>query len=419
MKTTKLNGLFMIILVTLATGFAGQTITVQAQTFPPPPLSTKVWLQDFSTLSAGPWKDNVDSSKETAHPTNANVVTSCPPNAPGTTSTHCFKVIYNHTGGQVGILKQPPSSPVLATGIAGAPGAGAGGNNPDSIGWVAAVATTTNTGTDVTQENINISANTTGSEKYTATAVPSYAYTLSYDLYFEPGFDFAKGGKLPGLASAVFDSGCTDDGSAKRTPANWSERVMWRENGRVELYSYDQSRPSGNCGIDELVDAQPGDAAYEYPEVVPGDTKFRFKTGVWYTVTISVAVNDNNAVLYATNSSGATLLDSFGDPIVIGGNGLVYLSVTGADGSQGTIQYNNVALRDECDAGSSSDWSGSAPVCPTPVTDTAGARVNDVFFSTFFGGNETKRLTCLNPTNEMVRRLIPQPLKRDGGGSFY
>jgi len=123
--------------------------------------------------------------------------------------------------------------------------------------------------------------------------------------------------------------------------------------------------------------------------------------------------------LYATNSSGATLLDSFGDPIVIGGNGLVYLSVTGADGSQGTIQYNNVALRDECDAGSSSDWSGSAPVCPTPVTDTAGARVNDVFFSTFFGGNETKRLTCLNPTNEMVRRLIPQPLKRDGGGSFY
>jgi hypothetical protein len=396
MKLTQLKRFFAMVLILTACEFIVSN-GAQAQTLPPPPLGTEEWLQNFSTLSGGPWKD-IDGDKETAHPQNANIVVSCPTGAPGTTSTHCFKVIYNSSGGQSGISKQPPSNPVLATGIEGAPGSGSGGNNPSEIGWVAATSSTTNTGTDVTQQNINISANVKGTEKYTDAAVPSYAYTLSYDVYFEPGFDFAKGGKLPGLASANFDSGCTDDGSAKRQTTNWSERVMWRENGRVELYSYDQSRPSGNCGIDELVDAQPGDAAYEYPEVVPGDTKFRFKAGVWYTVTISVAVNDNNSVLYATDSAGTTLLDPLGYPIVIGGNGLVSLSVTGSDGSKGTIQYNNVALRDECDDGTSASWNGSAPVCPSPVTDTPAARVNDVFFSTFFGGNETKRLTCLNPT---------------------
>jgi hypothetical protein len=236
-----------------------------------------------------------------------------------------------------------------------------------------------------------IDGNTTGTGKATDTPIPAMAYTLSYSVYFEPGFDFAKGGKLPGLASAAFDSGCTEDGNAKRSGSNWSERIMWRENGRIEMYSYDQSRPSGNCGIDNEIDAVAGDPPYEQPGVLPPgqpDGKFRLQPGTWYNIRLSVKVNDNNAVVYQRDSSGNIVTDAFGDPIVLSGNGAVTLAIESADGAtKRVLTYNNVALRDECDG-----------TCPSKVPDTKTTWVNGVFFSTFFGGNETKRLTCLNTT---------------------
>jgi len=61
------------------------------------------------------------------------------------------------------------------------------------------------------------------------------AYTLRYSLKFAENFDFRIGGKLPGLTS----------GGEKWTggvrPLNgegFSARLMWRENGRAELYLY-------------------------------------------------------------------------------------------------------------------------------------------------------------------------------------
>jgi hypothetical protein len=379
----------------------------QAQTVAAAPLSTTpLWAQDFSKLPTGrPWPD-VNGSKIQAHPTNA-LVQACPSAPPGTSSKNCFKVIYNHSGGQAGVLKQPPSNPVMDAPIPGSVDCDPSGvptKDKPCVGWVAAIAETTNTATDVTQQDImiNPSINRTDEDPIsTSTSVPtdppapSYAYTLSYDVYFEPGFDFAKGGKLPGLSAAGFDSGCTDDSSVKRSPDRWSERVMWRENGRIELYSYDQSRPSGNCGIDQLIDAAAGDPAYEYPNVVPGDSKLRFQAGKWYTITLSVQVNDNDQVLYATDAAGATLPDAFGLPIVVGGNGKVFLSVATGGATVGTIQYNNVALRDECNKGQAAP-NGAHASCKSPVPDSKASRANGVFFSTFFGGNETKRLTCLN-----------------------
>ena len=380
----------------------------QAQILPAAPTvsTTPFWEQDYSRLQVGkPWVD-VNGSKIQAHPTNA-LVQACPSTPPGTTSHNCFKVIYNQPGGPGGVLKQPPSNPVLMAPVQGSvdcPADGVPTSTMPCVGWVAADSSTTNTATDVTQQDImiNPAINPTVEDPIsTSTSVPTnppapaYAYTLSYDVYFAPGFDFAKGGKLPGLSAAGFDSGCTDDGNVKRAPDRWSERVMWRENGRVELYSYDQSRPSGNCGIDQLIDAQSGDSPYEYPNEVPGDSKFRFQAGKWYTITLSVQLNDNDKVIYATDGNGATLPDAFGEPIVIGANGLVSLKIETGGQTVGTIQYNNVALRDECGKGQAAPNGGIAS-CKQPVPDSKASRVNGVFFSTFFGGNETKRLTCLN-----------------------
>ncbi len=61
---------------------------------------------------------------------------------------------------------------------------------------------------------------------------------LSYQVYFEPGFEWVWGGKLPGLAGGSYVSGGSsrDDG--------FSARFMWRPNGKLVVYAYHQDRPS-------------------------------------------------------------------------------------------------------------------------------------------------------------------------------
>jgi len=57
---------------------------------------------------------------------------------------------------------------------------------------------------------------------------------LSYDVRFPPGFDFVKGGKLPGLYGGTVTSG-------QRIPDGtdgFSTRYMWRRSGDGEVYAY-------------------------------------------------------------------------------------------------------------------------------------------------------------------------------------
>ena len=328
---------------------------------------TIVYKQTFNALPQGLWAKNVDQAKIKAHPENAGVTGNCGPDG-----SNCFRVVYRQADG---IHKAPPSSPVFDT-------------STGAIDWAASDSTHTNTATDVTQDNLKIDGTTNDLGNNNDAAVPGKAYTLSYDVYFEPGFDFAKGGKLPGLAAAAFDSGCTEDGNAKRSGTNWSVRLMWRANGRVELYSYDQTRPSGSCGIDKMIDQQAGDAPYEVPGQIPVDDKFRFKPGVWYTITLGVQVNSNDSVVYQKDANGNFVLDGLGDPVPVSGNGAEYLHIVSADRSvERTLVYANVPLRDECNG-----------TCPAKVPDSPATWINGVFFSTFFGGNETKRTTCLSTT---------------------
>ncbi len=75
---------------------------------------------------------------------------------------------------------------------------------------------------------------------------------LAYDMKFSKGFDFVRGGKLPGLCG--YDntlsptSGCNTGGGFPDGFDGWSARGMWREGGRLENYVYhaDQSNFYGD-----------------------------------------------------------------------------------------------------------------------------------------------------------------------------
>jgi len=60
--------------------------------------------------------------------------------------------------------------------------------------------------------------------------------TLSYDVRFDEGFQFVKGGKLHGLSPKT-----PVTGGQKRMPQGWSARVIFRQNGYAGSYIYDQN----------------------------------------------------------------------------------------------------------------------------------------------------------------------------------
>ncbi|KAF9900612.1 hypothetical protein EC991_007093 [Linnemannia zychae] len=61
---------------------------------------------------------------------------------------------------------------------------------------------------------------------------------LEYQMMFEPGFKWVKGGKLPGIlmgSEQGCNAGCSGGGSAENC---FSTRMMWRADGMGELYLY-------------------------------------------------------------------------------------------------------------------------------------------------------------------------------------
>lgn len=161
---------------------------------------------------------------------------------------------------------------------------------------------------------------------------PQVEVTLAYDIFFEEGFDWARGGKLPGLSAKEWDSGCSVEGDGLSTdpgPARWSVRLMWRAAGTNELYVYDQDRAPGACGT-------------RAPSPMP------FSTGKWHAVSVYVKLN--------------TTADSR--------DGIARMYIDGA------LMRNEEGLR-------------------LRGTDSKASKITNIFFSTFYGGNEAKRLHCL------------------------
>lgn len=94
---------------------------------------------------------------------------------------------------------------------------------------------------------------------------------LSYRLYFEPGFEWVKGGKLPGLAGGSANTG----GNKPDGTDGYTSRYMWRRDGRLVVYLYHPDQPS-TFGEDF------------------GHDGLTLETGRWYTVRQRIVMNTGN-----------------------------------------------------------------------------------------------------------------------------
>lgn len=112
-----------------------------------------------------------------------------------------------------------------------------------------------------------------GAGFYTSMEVPPETdrACLRYKVRFQDGFDFVKGGKLPGLYGGKAPSG-GDDVSGKN---GFSMRLMWREDGQGELYEY-----IANKGEDKDYGLSVGRGLWTFP------------TGRWVTVEQEVILNE-------------------------------------------------------------------------------------------------------------------------------
>lgn len=97
---------------------------------------------------------------------------------------------------------------------------------------------------------------------------PATQYSLSFKVFFCPGFDFALGGKLHGLGPSQPVAG-----GNRVSPTRWSARGMFRRSGGLQSYVYSQNKQR------------------RYGEVVIADG-FRFQPGRYYRVTMQVKLND-------------------------------------------------------------------------------------------------------------------------------
>ena len=120
---------------------------------------------------------------------------------------------------------------------------------------------------------------------------------LSFEVRFEDGFPFGRGGKLLGLGPL---SPVT--GGDPRRPDGWSARMMWREGGRLSTYLYEQlsSRRFGIGDVSAL------------PVLEPGE---------WHIVTLDLRLNSPG------QADGAALIEVDGrrvassDGVLFGGRG--------------------------------------------------------------------------------------------------
>ena len=99
---------------------------------------------------------------------------------------------------------------------------------------------------------------------------PATETLLEYRLRFDNNYDFSRGGKIPGLAGGSAPTGCVSTNGS-----GFSARMMWRENGKLIGYVYDNNQSSA-CGTGI-------------------DAGFSFKANQWYTVKERVKLNTGRA----------------------------------------------------------------------------------------------------------------------------
>ncbi|KAF8481422.1 hypothetical protein JB92DRAFT_3271283 [Gautieria morchelliformis] len=118
--------------------------------------------------------------------------------------------------------------------------------------------------------------------------------TFSYSLYFSDGFNFNKGGKLPGLYGGDDPETAVSCSGGRRDIRCWSARYMFRTSGAAELYTYLPQPSSGPrfSGNNQLCKAPPLSYCNPVTGASVGRGSWTWKTGAWTTVSQRIKLND-------------------------------------------------------------------------------------------------------------------------------
>ncbi|GLB37057.1 hypothetical protein LshimejAT787_0401080 [Lyophyllum shimeji] len=158
---------------------------------------------------------------------------------------------------------------------------------------------------------------------------------LSYEVAFDNGFDWVKGGKLPGLRGGLSSDGCSGGNESDGRDC-FSTRVMWRKNGSGEVYAYVPT-PNNLCSQDGI------DCNSDFGISIQRGS-FGFVSGQWNRITLLVRLND--------------------PPNVANGNVQLY--------------YNDLKAIDQQNL---------------QIRSSSSLSANGLYFSTFFGGSDSSWAT--------------------------
>ncbi|OSD02122.1 polysaccharide lyase family 14 protein [Trametes coccinea BRFM310] len=113
--------------------------------------------------------------------------------------------------------------------------------------------------------------------------------TLSYSVYFEDGFDFNMGGKLPGFFGGDSFQTAVSCSGGRRDDGCFSTRFMWRTDGAGELYTY---LPPDFPGNQNVCNVAPFSTCNDVYGASVGRGSFKFQPGTRTTIGQRVRLND-------------------------------------------------------------------------------------------------------------------------------
>ncbi|XP_046585539.1 uncharacterized protein LOC124292492 [Haliotis rubra] len=108
-----------------------------------------------------------------------------------------------------------------------------------------------------------------GTQFYASPVTPRECLTLQYKVFFPPGYDFAYGGKLPGLYGGGVN--CTSGGDPGKDC--FTARLIWRTDGMggVSLFAPEVAQQGGFCSSADVDCNQDwGHKAWEGQLLFPG-----------------------------------------------------------------------------------------------------------------------------------------------------
>lgn len=115
--------------------------------------------------------------------------------------------------------------------------------------------------------------------------------TFGYSVFFEEGFDFNIGGKLPGIYGGDSDEEAVGCSGGSRNNKCHSVRLMWRTKGAGEVYTY---LPPAYEANDNVCDVKPVSHCNPTYGASVGRGAYTFEAGQSTTVSMRVRLNDVN-----------------------------------------------------------------------------------------------------------------------------